>query len=359
MANSVVNQVKVGSTTYDMKPYLGSATSGDAASATAWTSVDAIATSDSYDTVFNKVTKMVKNVRYLYSKLGTTDFSGISSTVSGALTTLNSGKSDTTHNHDTAYAAKSHSHSNYSLTTHTHSNYSTTGHTHSNYASSTHNHDSAYAAKSHSHSEYSTTGHTHSNYSTTGHTHSNYSTTGHTHSYIATSNIVTSQTNSTSKVPAASLVYSMNSTLSSLNDAINNYTVISDSNCFESVHGSIQLISATIYKFGNIIQIRKLSFKSTAYINTRANLLRCKLRVLDRYTGKTCGYWYGGDGGYTTSSSNGSFNFTTSKVYGDDQLSTYTSNYLYLYGWDIGGPRTTNMNFSSYEYPVFITLGSL
>ena len=90
---------------------------------------------------------MVKNVRYLYSKLGTTDFSGISSTVSGALTTLNSGKSDTTHNHDSAYAAKSHSHSNYSLTTHTHSNYSTTGHTHSNYASSTHNHDSAYAAR--------------------------------------------------------------------------------------------------------------------------------------------------------------------------------------------------------------------
>lgn len=228
MANSVVNQVKVGSTTYDMKPYLGSATSGDAASATAWTAVDAVATSDSYDTVFNKVTKMVKNVRYLYSKLGTTDFSGISSTVSGALTTLNTSKAASTHNHDGVYSATNHTHSNYSTTGHTHNNYSTTGHTHSNYASSTHNHDTAYAAKSHTHSEYSTTGHTHSNYSTTGHTHSNYSTTGHTHSYIATSNIVTSQTNSTSKVPAASLVYSMNTTLSSLNDAMPNKLNIGD-----------------------------------------------------------------------------------------------------------------------------------
>ena len=119
------------------------------------------------------------------------------------------------------------------------------------------------------------------------------------------------------------------------------------------------MISATIYKFGNIIQIRKLSFKSTAYINTRANLLRCKLRVLGLYNNNICGYWYASNGDYTTSGANGDLNFTTSKVYGDSQLSTYTSNYLYLYGWDLGGPRTINMNFSSYEYPVFITLGSL
>ena len=218
MANSVVNQVKVGSTTYDMKPYLGSATSGDNTTANSWTAVStAIANTDSYDTVFNKVTSMVRNVRYLYNKLGTTDFSGISSTVSGALTTLNSGKSDTTHNHDSTYAAKSHSHNNYSTTGHTHNNYSTTGHTHNQYSPSIHNHDSDYAAKSHSHNNYSTTGHTHSNYSTSGHSHSDYSTTGHTHSYIATSNIVTSQTNSSSKVPAASLVYSMNNTLNTLN----------------------------------------------------------------------------------------------------------------------------------------------
>lgn len=210
MANSVVNQIKVGSTTYDIKPYLNSATSGDSTTANEWTAVDeAITTSDSYDTVFNKVTKMVKNVRYLYNKLGTTDFSGIGNTTSAAIVNLNDSKSDTTHTHSN-YATTGHTHSEYSLTTHTHSNYSTTGHTHSNYASSTHNHDSVYAAKSHSHSEYSLTSHTHSNYSTTGHTHSNYSTTGHTHSYIATSNIVTSQTNSTTKVPAASLCYAMN-----------------------------------------------------------------------------------------------------------------------------------------------------
>ena len=209
MANDIVNQVKVGSTTYDMKPYLKSATSGDSTTASSWTEVsNVIANTDSYDTVFNKVTTMVKNVRYLYNKLGTTNFSALGNTTSDALVALNNGKSNTDHTHSN-YATTGHTHSNYSTTGHTHSNYSTTGHTHSNYASSTHNHDSAYAAKSHSHSEYSLTTHTHSNYSTTGHTHSDYSTTGHTHAYIATSNIVTTQTNSTSKVPAASLCYAM------------------------------------------------------------------------------------------------------------------------------------------------------
>ena len=54
------------------------------------------------------------------------------------------------HNHDSKYAATSHTHSEYAATSHTHSEYSTTSHTHSGYASSTHTH-SGYAATSHTH----------------------------------------------------------------------------------------------------------------------------------------------------------------------------------------------------------------
>lgn len=65
-------------------------TSGDAASPTAWTSVSVITTGSTLATLFNRISTMVKNVRWLYSKLGTTDISSIGNgTVTGALSTLN------------------------------------------------------------------------------------------------------------------------------------------------------------------------------------------------------------------------------------------------------------------------------
>lgn len=102
-----VDKIKVGSTSYNISPAkdgtLTGFTSNDAASPTAWTAANAITTSDSNATIFSKITTMIKNVRWLYSKLGTTDFSATGqSTVTGALSALQSGLN--------GKAASSHSH---------------------------------------------------------------------------------------------------------------------------------------------------------------------------------------------------------------------------------------------------------
>lgn len=68
-------------------------TSGDAASPTAWSSVPVLASGSTLATLFNRISTMIKNVRWLYSKLGTTDISSIGNgTVTGALSTLNGKK---------------------------------------------------------------------------------------------------------------------------------------------------------------------------------------------------------------------------------------------------------------------------
>lgn len=65
-------------------------TSGDAASPTAWSDVSVITTGSTLATLFNRISTMVKNVRWLYSKLGTTDISSIGGgTVTGAISALN------------------------------------------------------------------------------------------------------------------------------------------------------------------------------------------------------------------------------------------------------------------------------
>ena len=65
-------------------------TSGDAASPTAWTAVDVLTSGLPLKTLFNRISTMVKNVRWLYSKLGTTDISSIGGgTVTGAISALN------------------------------------------------------------------------------------------------------------------------------------------------------------------------------------------------------------------------------------------------------------------------------
>ena len=105
-----VDKVKVGDTTYDVSPSkdgtLNGYTSGDSSTPTSWTSVSAITTSDTNATLFSKLTSMVKNVRWLYTKLGTADFSATGSdTVSGALVSINNGLSDkapSNHSHTVA-----------------------------------------------------------------------------------------------------------------------------------------------------------------------------------------------------------------------------------------------------------------
>ena len=80
-----------GSDTYKTKPgdIVPAYTSGDDASPTAWASVTAVAAGLSFSTLINRITTMMKNVRFLYGLLGVTDISGIGNgTVTGALSTL-------------------------------------------------------------------------------------------------------------------------------------------------------------------------------------------------------------------------------------------------------------------------------
>lgn len=104
MAN--VDHVKVGSTSYDISPSptgtlttgTGGFSSSDVAqgSATGWTNVGQITTSDNHASIFTKITQMAKNVRYLYNVLGTGFSTG--STVKGQI----DGKAAANHSHKVA-----------------------------------------------------------------------------------------------------------------------------------------------------------------------------------------------------------------------------------------------------------------
>ena len=66
-------------------------TSGDSPSPTAWTDVDSLVTGEKHSSLLNKISTMIKNVRFLYKVLGTTDISTIGNgTVTGAVSMLNS-----------------------------------------------------------------------------------------------------------------------------------------------------------------------------------------------------------------------------------------------------------------------------
>ena len=72
-------------------------TSDDVAdgSASVWETVQPLTSGEKHESLFAKISKVVKNVRFLYKLLGTTDISGIGSgTVTDILSALNSGKFD-------------------------------------------------------------------------------------------------------------------------------------------------------------------------------------------------------------------------------------------------------------------------
>lgn len=65
-------------------------TSGDSISPTAWTDVALLKSGEKHSTIFNKVSTMFKNIRYLYKMLGNTDISAIGDgTATGAISELN------------------------------------------------------------------------------------------------------------------------------------------------------------------------------------------------------------------------------------------------------------------------------
>ena len=75
---SNINKILVGSTTYDITPSSDGTfegTSDDVAdgSATSWTTVATLTTGETNGSIFTKISNMFKNIRYLYSRLGTTD----------------------------------------------------------------------------------------------------------------------------------------------------------------------------------------------------------------------------------------------------------------------------------------------
>ena len=103
-----INKVNVSEVTYDISQSPDAtftATSNDNASPTSWTDVAVLASGETNSSIFSKISSMFKNIRFLYSKLGTSDFSSAGNTVSAALAALESGKSNTDHTHTAATTA--------------------------------------------------------------------------------------------------------------------------------------------------------------------------------------------------------------------------------------------------------------
>ena len=91
MAN--IDKIQVGSTTYDIAASASATntfTSSDVAdgSATAWTTVAALASGETTSSILGKVSQMFKNIRFLYKKLGTTDISSAGTDVTTAISNI-------------------------------------------------------------------------------------------------------------------------------------------------------------------------------------------------------------------------------------------------------------------------------
>lgn len=77
-------------------------TSSDLSEPTEWTDVAVLASGEKHSSIFNKISTIFKNVRYLYKMLGTTDISSISDgTISGVLAFLKSELDDVNSNLNT------------------------------------------------------------------------------------------------------------------------------------------------------------------------------------------------------------------------------------------------------------------
>lgn len=87
-----VYQTKTGNTNNNSTTFA----SADSTSPTAWTDVSVLASGEKHSSLFNKISTMFKNVRWLYKMLGTTDISAIGGgTVTGALSAINTDLTNT------------------------------------------------------------------------------------------------------------------------------------------------------------------------------------------------------------------------------------------------------------------------
>ena len=60
-------------------------TSGDAESPTTWTAVSVLTSGLTIKVLFNRISTMIKNVRYIWNLLGSSSFSNVASTLTGAI----------------------------------------------------------------------------------------------------------------------------------------------------------------------------------------------------------------------------------------------------------------------------------
>ena len=74
-------------------------TSDDSLDPSQYQNVSLLSSGETNSSIFAKISQMFKNIRFLYSRLGTTDISGVGSTVTAAISALNSGKANVSHTH--------------------------------------------------------------------------------------------------------------------------------------------------------------------------------------------------------------------------------------------------------------------
>jgi hypothetical protein len=72
----------------------------DTASAKSWTEVDKLVSGETNGSIFNKMSKMFSNIRYLYNELGGSSGSGGS--IVTRIETLSNNKANVSHSHTTA-----------------------------------------------------------------------------------------------------------------------------------------------------------------------------------------------------------------------------------------------------------------
>jgi len=88
--------------TGDTKDNVVTFTSGDSATPTGWTDVGVIGSGEKHSSLWRKVSLFAKNVRYLWKLMGSTSLNGIGDgTVTGAISSLNTGLSDKQNNPST------------------------------------------------------------------------------------------------------------------------------------------------------------------------------------------------------------------------------------------------------------------
>ena len=103
-----VDKIQIGTTTYDILQsedaiFTGISNDTDDSSASNWTNVTKLASSETNGSIFTKISSMFKNIRYLYKIIGDLDIGSVGySSIGEAISDLKDNKSDKDHTHDTS-----------------------------------------------------------------------------------------------------------------------------------------------------------------------------------------------------------------------------------------------------------------